>query len=333
MNNAMESSNFASEKIALLGEPAGLTAEQIHAAWIAVKSEAEAQGKPRIPMLWPLAIAASLLVAVLALPATRVLAQSAWTTLTTGRTQHVKLDFSKVSSNLLLPNVVPMYPPSEVIRWSAASAAEATKVSGFPIRRIASPLLPYAPTYRIEQPPVLERAIDMAAIGKDLQRLGRPWPSVAPANLDKARIVVRPQGRAAITSYGECPYLVGPGRSCAFLVQTRPALLELPAGMPWDQFTRFSLELAGLPAGQSRNLAARSRLPPLFLPLDDGAELTTVTVRGDQGMLMTYAPDAPNNLPQNREVAFVLEWRESGFQFTLFGRDPRNAIALAESLR
>ena len=281
--------------------------------------------------MWPVAIAASLLVGILAVPSTRALAQSAWNTLTVGPVQHVKRDFSKVSINLLFPNVFPMYRRSKT--WKPTSEVEADALAGFPIRKIVSPLLPYSPTFRIEQPPVLERVIDMNAIRADLQRLGRPLPSIIPANVDGAKLSVRPQGRSAITSYGDCPQLVGPWRACAFLVQTRPALLELPTGMAWEPFTRFSLELAGLTSEQSRYLATRSRLPPLFLPLDDGAELTTVTIRGDQGMLLTYSPNTQNNRPQNQEVAFVLEWRENGFQFTLFGRDPKNAIPLAEALR
>jgi hypothetical protein len=44
-------------------------------------------------------------------------------------------------------------------------------------------------------------------------------------------------------------------------------------------------------------------------------------------MLITYPTDPSG------ETAYVLDWHEEGFDFRIFGRDPSQAVAVAETLR
>jgi hypothetical protein len=338
----MESNEFVSSKMSLLNPEVHLPPERIEVALVGIqrrtaskdspaKRSAAAESLPTLvvpPHPLPaggrppyLAIAASIAVAAfLIAPPGRVLAQSVWRSIILQRVQTIQLDFARTSPKLLLPNVFPLGPYGK--SWRPATLFEAEQLTGFHILTMASPQLPYQPTFRVEDPPPIERKIDVAEIREELKALGRP-PVEEPSGIDGVSFVVR-QKRMVVTSYGSCPQIVGPWRACAFLVQSQPYILELPPEIDPDALTRYSLELAGFSPSVAAELMARTKnAPTMYLPTEPGTTLETVTVRGQTGNLMRYADG----------VAFVLAWREGEFQFTLFGRDPEQAIRMAETLR
>ena len=217
--------------------------------------------------------------------------------------------------------------PDRAARRRADSPFAASALAGFPVRTLQSPLLPHPPRFVIEQLTVQERVFDLAGAKADLKALGRAeleWP----AGIDGARIVLEPRGKSVISYYGNCPKLVGPWTSCAFLVQSPSMVLRLPGHLAPVAYARFSLELAGVPKDKAATLARLfGASPTLFIPLETKAEVRRVRVRGTQAMLITYSTDPSG------ETAYILDGHEEGFDIRIFGRDPRRAVAVAEALR
>lgn len=238
-----------------------------------------------------------------------------------GQAQPLSVDMAATSYELLLPNTFPLMPYGESQRVRTLTDAE--QLAGFRILTLDSPRLPFEPTFRIEQQRESTRTIHMAAIRAELARLGRA-PVEEPAGIDGAKVVLRPQGKLAVTSYGECPKTKWIAQACAFLIQSRPKVLELSPGLEWRSFTRFSLELAGFPPRVADQLIAIAGASPvMFLPNEKGATLEPVTVRGHRGVLVRHA---------NNE-GFVLEWQEPEFHFELHGREASHAAEIAGTLR
>lgn len=316
----MATSEFVTRKLALLDTGLVMTQEQIDAAWSRVQQRAAAPPPARrIPPRWAIGmgVAATLAIALLT-PDARVLAQSVWRSIVLWQAAPVTLDMANTSMDLLLPNVFPLHQNGET--WRTADQAEAERLAGFHVLTLASP---HQPSFRVEQQPEIARVVDLAAIRAELTRLGRPMVE-APDGIDGARIVLRPGSRLAVTSYGECPQIKGMWRACAFLVQARPKVLTLPPNVMPEPFVQFSLELAGLPSAQARQLQRLAGADPaIYLPNEAGSTVEPVTVRGHRGFLVR----SPGN------GAHVLQWQDTEFHFELHTRDAAGAVALAETLR
>lgn len=317
---------FVASKLSLLGEESHCSAEQVDQAWAQVRKSLVLPRPQRIrSRRLPFASAAVLAVVMLSTPAITIWAQTIWARIVLGRTAGIEVDLKFSTPNLLLPNVFPLYPAHQNQRWEMKSAAAASEAAGFTARILASPSLP-APRIQLVLPPTIRHVFNLRETESDLRRFGRKLPPVPPG-LDGSEIVLQPQGKAVWSSYGECPELIGPGKACAMLVQAPPMTLSLPSGVPHEEFTRFSLELAGLPPDAARSVAVWSRMQPtLFLPLEARSELRRVRVRGGEGTMIVYPQQAG-------ETAYALEWQEDGLSYRLYGRGPANALSLAESLR
>lgn len=314
----MEDSEFVYSKLAVLTADVELTPLEVNAAWAAVRRR-RAKGRSWAGVAG--AVAAAVALVVLAIPSTRLWAQSIWNSFVLRHTEVVTLSWATTSPELLLPNVFPLAPYGE--SWRTNELAEAEQLTGFSVGTLASEWLPYAPAFRVEQPPEIVRTVDLSLMRRELTRLGRPMVE-APPGIDGAKTGLRPQGRMVVSSYGQCPQLVGPWRACAFLVQARPRVLDLPPGLAVAPFVQFSLELAGLPSRQARSLMEAAGTPSMsFLPLESGSTVEKVTVKGAPALLVRY----PNS------VAFILHWQAGEFHYELFGRNAERAVAMAETMR
>jgi hypothetical protein len=326
-----KSDRFAASKLALLDEDVTLYPHEIEAAWCRTQAKVQKKISPNgIPPFsvpwwrWSLAAAAVTTAFVVVSPPGRAWAETLWNRLLLTRMHNIRIDLAHTAPSLLLPNVFPLYPQNQAVRWTPDSQEAASSLTGFPVRTIAGSALS---RFQVVESPVLEHVVDLQTVQADLQRLGRAMPAL-PAGIDGAHIVLEPQSRSVFSYYGTCPELIGPWKACAMLVQSRPMVLRLPALLNASDFMRFSLELAGLSVQDAGELLAMAGGgPTLFLPLETNAEVRPARVRGAAGMLVIY----PRS--QSGEVAYALDWQEDGFYFRLFGRDPEQAVSLAESLR
>jgi hypothetical protein len=270
---------------------------------------------------WPIAACAGL--------ATVLIAQQALSVFEIRKVVPLRYPVGQLPYELMLPNVLPLYPANEVKVTRVENAAEATAQAGYRVRTLQSAQLPYPPSFRLEQYPTVERTIDLAKIREALAQRNAA-PVAFPRGLEGGRVAIRWRGLAVVTRYGNCPRLVGPWDACAFLIQQNAPLLELPAGVDAGEFTEFSLRLIGLSAADARLLRETlPAAPSLFLPMDDDAMLDVAAVklgRGPVGTLVRYRPKEAGH-------AFSLQWTEGSQVFTLMGRDPSQAVAIADSLQ
>ena len=118
--------------------------------------------------------------------------------------------------------------------------------------------------------------------------------------------------------------LVGPWQSCASLNESLAPTLILPEGVEPQTLTNFSVQLIGLSAADAKVLSLTGGL---FFPPENYASHKIVEVNGHDAVLVAYAPGSTG------QVAYNLSWTANGTAYSLFGRDPRTALTVAESLR
>lgn len=174
MRSCMATNEFATNKLSLLSAEVSLSPEQVDAAWQQVRSRAAAMPPARnIRARWVVGLGvAAALTLVLLIPTTRAVAQSVWRSLVLWRAEPLSLDMAATSMELLMPNVFPRHQYGE--SWRTPDLAEAERIAGFHVMTLASPRLPYPPSFRIEQQPDIARVVDLSMIRTELARLGRP---------------------------------------------------------------------------------------------------------------------------------------------------------------
>jgi hypothetical protein len=313
----MENANaFVQAKLQLLSQteaPAETNADQ---SWIHFQQTKRCRQTKQLF----LSLTASLILLASLLPQPRAWAQQAWTSYILGNTTNISFDIALLSPELMLPNVFPLSPPDAAKSIKVSSLSEAGAAANFPVYTLQASL--GQPTYTVVESPTLEKTLHKKVIDHELRRLNRE-PVQWPEGLDGGTIKLI-LGKTVLTRFGQCPTIVGPWNSCAMLAQSRPAELHISAPIALAALTVFSLELAGLGRVRAQSFAKLGST--FFLPFDNDCKLQQTKVNNSPAILTLY-PKAPNG-----EEAFNLQWQERGFSFSLFGRDPSRAIALAESL-
>ncbi|MBY0503791.1 MAG: hypothetical protein K2X03_07770 [Bryobacteraceae bacterium] len=296
-------------------EPQGLN---IEAALTRVHAAQPARPHRRI-WYWPVAAFASL--------ASVLIAEQALSLFEIRKVVPLRYPAGQLPMELMLPNVFPLFPAKQVRASHAANAGEASAQAGYRVRILRSPQLSaYEPSFRVEHYPAVERTIDRARIEAALTARRAP-PIAFPAALDGGTVAIRWRGPAVLTHYGHCPRLIGPWDACVFLIQQNPPALELPAGVNLSEYTEFSLRLIGLSPADARALREQLPVAPsLFLPFDESTlDVSIIPLLNGTGTLVRYKPTPAGQ-------AFTLQWTEGGQLFTLTGRDPSQAAAMANSL-
>jgi hypothetical protein len=78
---------------------------------------------------------------------------------------------------------------------------------------------------------------------------------------------------------------------------------------------------------RSHDAKALSQTGILFFPPENYASHKIVEVMGHDAVLVAYQPG------KTGQVAYNLSWTADGIAYSLFGRDPGTALAVAESLK
>ena len=258
-------------------------------------------------------------IATIAIPPVRIAAQDVYAELTI-RMFGVTPPFSaNLPRELLLPNVFPIgvVPPSR-----AVSLVEAQAFVPFSIHLPETELLPYQPMFSVQEATTLTRRIDSIPIEIALERLGRE-PVAIPSGLDGATISITLHKNVTVR-FGECPELVGPWHSCAFLNEALAPTLTFPKDVAPETLSSFSLQLLGLSAPDAKAISRRGLL---FFPPENYAWHKAVEVSGHHAVLVVYEPGSTG------EVAYNLSWTADGIAYSLFGRDPSTALSIARLIR
>lgn len=259
-------------------------------------------------------------------PSVRAWAQEVWAEFRVQRFSVMPVNLQGLPFELLLPNVFPVGKGGSAPQ-KTLDPAEAGQWAGFAVRLPRTPLLPYQPQLAVSAPWTIQRPVEGKKITAALHKLGRA-PIEVPPGLDQTLVGVR-FGPSVQAHFGECPQLVGPWRSCAFLWQSTLPVILAPPNVSLEVLSNFSLRLLGLRPEDAQRLATHLvKSPALFQPpSEEYAYYQELRVKDSDALLTVYKPDARG------EVAYHLAWVTGERAYSLFGRDPKTALPVAESIQ
>ncbi len=209
---------------------------------------------------------------------------------------------------------------------------EAAKAAGFAVRLPAA--LSEQPELVVEGEHEFNFNVDLRRAQTLLGVLGRPDLKL-PANLDGARVAVSiPRG--ILAKYGKCePVRHGPhplelAGNCIMVAQVpAPAVVTMPQ-LNLAEIAEIALQFTGMTAEEARNFARTvDWSSTLAIPVPtDMATHETVTVDGEQGVLMTAKPRS------GRPTPYALVWVHNGIVHKVGGwGNATMALPVAQSLQ
>jgi hypothetical protein len=245
-------------------------------------------------------------------------------------------DLSKQISQLLSDSVTVTKKPQAV--RTAANAAEASKLAGFPVR------LPTtrsdAPQLTVQDSGAFQFIVNRARAQALLDQAGASNLKL-PTSIDGAVIKVNiPSGVAA--GYGDCPNLAqgadalnangSPGRTminCIVLTQIPSPSVDAPPDLDIQQIAELGLQFAGMTKDQAHAYASTvDWTSTLVVPIPrNAAQYKQVTVDGVNGYLIQR--------PQDDAPQYAIVWVKNGFIYAVggIGSDTTSALAIANSLK
>jgi len=228
---------------------------------------------------------------------------------------------------------------------SAASAIEASRIAGYPVRSLGGRA--DTPQFTVEGEQAFNMTLSRDRLQAILSDLGRSDLQL-PASVDGAMIAVHIPSVVA-ARYGNCPSLAEaerrhradesaagqaptPGESqdnCLFFVQAPSPVLSVPPGLNIAQLAAVGLQAAGMSRDEAdafcQTVDWTSTLV-IPVPRNEGS-YEKVDVDGVEGTLIHHAIPRPNT--QN----FSLVWVKNGMIYSIAGvGDPSEAVSLANSL-
>lgn len=300
-------------------------------------------------LAWAAGAVAAILLASLAFPSGRSLAQRLLATLRIEKVQPIRFDTSSFDENRTLQQMLGQLISDKVIvitdekSQRAATLAEASAAAGFSVRVPRE--MTSTPQFTVGGQHALKMTIDRARMQEILDESGRP-DLLLPATIDGDTISVQ-MHRGVHVEYGECPRSGRGGMesgqrnasdsspagsapqtfNCTLLVEAPSPVISVPENLNLQQLAEIGLQLAGMDAVQAREFCQKvDWKSTLVLPIPRFVRsYETVTVDSVQGTLMTSA--------DRRGPATVLIWVKDGIIYCLAGPGGASeTLALANSL-
>ncbi len=293
-------------------------------------------------------VALLLLALVVTIPATRALADQLLSMFRVQQVAVVPVDFTgmqqltgdgvfgKQIGQLLSNSITLTRKPGDPV--TAADAAQASQLSGFPVR------LPQGMTptsIRVQDGAAFTFKVDRGRAQALLDEAGRS-DLVLPASIDGADISVNIPAGVSV-AYGNCPEPKGdepgfdlggdgsPGRryaDCVILAEIPSPTVKAPAGIDVAQLAQIGLEFTGMSQAQAAAFTQTvDWTSTLIVPIPkNAATYRQLTVDGVTGTLIQRpADDAPQ---------FALLWVKNGIIYAIggLGSDSQKALQMANSL-
>jgi hypothetical protein len=194
---------------------------------------------------WMAAAAAAVCVAVLALPATRAIAQELWYRFVLNRADAVRLDLSKLPLHMQLT--------TNGLEQSVQNLDEAERKAGFR-PYLPSPDVLYAnPGITVTGPIAIEQTIHVRDIESALSRVGASDVPV-PAEWE---------GMQLRTEIG--PMVAANYPDNVHILQVRPIELSVPSGFALEQFAELAFRSIGVSMWEARAMAQKFAAHPAWL--------------------------------------------------------------------
>lgn len=308
--------------------------------------ESEASGLARLfakrwRPVWVAAFAVVLLVAFLAFPLTRSLAQRFLLTLRVEKVQPVSIDTSSLEGNQALQQAIRQMISNKVVvtvdekEQHVGSAEAASGLAGFRVHLVGG--RSDAPEFTVFGQHSFNLTAERARLQDIFNQAGRA-DLVVPASVDGAMVAVQiPRG--VLVRYGNCAKPRKEGQSaqqqaepagpqnCLHLLEVPAPIVSVPSNLDVGQLAEIALELGGLSPSQAKEFCQTiDWKSTLVLPLPRHVRsYDTVDVNGVQGTLIHHFPGRGPN--------YTLVWVKDGVVYSLVGFDDAgNAVGLANSV-
>jgi hypothetical protein len=294
---------------------------------------------------WVTAMAAAVVLASLAFPPARGLAQRLLATLRVEQVQTVSLDLSSLGGNRSLQQMLGKMISDKVVvttdekPQSVATVEAASQLAGFEVQLLSA--RSDSPQFHVEGAHAFQMTIDRARLQDIFDQSGRP-DLILPATLDGATLAVQVP-RAVELKYGNCPahdgdenggldagatpHQVPAKGDCIFLVEAPSPAVQVPSDLNLQQLAETALELGGMSPTEARRFCQTiDWKSTLVVPIPLSVRsYDRVEVNGVQGTLI--------QTPSHRRPGYVLIWVKNGMIYCLGGSgDSSKAVELANTL-
>lgn len=249
---------------------------------------------------------AAVCLAVLALPATRALAQQLWYRFILNRVEVVRLDLSK------LP--LQMHVTTNGLEQRVQDMEEAERKAGFRPYLPSPGVLHANPGITITGPISVEQTIHVRDIESALAKVGATDVQV-PAAWEGAQL------RTQIGPMVELNY---PDR--VHILQARPIALSAPSGFPLEHFAQVAFRSIGVSSWEARTMAQRFAADPAWLldvPPDAIVNIQEVSLQAGPAMLI----EEVNDRGAVKQVTLVRSTRERMYSVSSGNRELTMKIA------
>lgn len=220
---------------------------------------------------------------------------------------------------------------------TAATAAEAGELAGFPVQLLAA--RKDSPEITVAGAHAFTLTVDRSRLEAILKEAGRP-DLVVPAAIDGTTVAVKIP-RTLRARYGECPgrrsataNIATPTpnstayNTCVVLAEGPSPQVNMPSGLDLGQLAEIALEVAGMTPAQARQFLQTVNWKetlgvyiPRFM-----RSYEMVKVDGTDGTLL--------DLGGRRGPTYILIWAKNGMVYSLTGYgDSGSAVTLADSLK
>lgn len=220
------------------------------------------------------AACAAVCVAVLALPATRALAQELWDRFILNRVDVVRLDLSKLPLQLQIT--------TNGLEQSVQNTDEAESKAGFRPYLPSSDILHATPEISVTGPILVEQTIHVRQIESALVRVGTSDVRV-PAEWEGIQL------RTQIGPMVELNYPDG-----VHILQARPFELSVASGFPLEHLAEVAFRSIGVSSWEARAMAQRFAANPAWLvdlPPDVVVNIQEVSLQAGPAMLIEEIDD------------------------------------------
>jgi hypothetical protein len=303
---------------------------------------------------WVTAMAATIILAALAFPSGRSMAQRFLATLRIEKVQPITVDFSALDGNRPLGEMLSKMLSDKVVVTAdekvqhVDSAKAASELAGFPAQLLHART--DTPEFTVQGRHAFHLTVDRERLQDVVDQAGRP-DLLVPATIDGAMVSVNVP-RSIALEYGECARHGSSGHgegesadrasnerhesgqagaawdTCVALIEAPVPQVDMPGDLNIQQLAEIGFQLTRMSPTEARELAQTiDWKSTLVLPIPRRAgTFSQVTVGGGQATLIT-------NSGKGSGPGYVLIWVKNGIIYGLVGRgDGSEAVTLANSL-
>jgi len=313
---------------------------EIHEAWLG-----RVFGRRWAPA-WGAALAAALVIAAISFAPVRSRAERLLAMLRVERVEVVSIDpvmpnvetqdrAAKMLGQLISDNVVVTTQPGKP--QEVASAAEASRLAGFPVRVLSARA--DAPHLSVEGERAFHLTLNRDRLQAVVDEVGRPEIQL-PASIDGAEVAVHIP-KAVVARYGDFPKpasgdqphgneWAGIPKDFVVLAQVPSPTVSVPPNLNVAQVAEAGLEIAGLSPEEAHSFVQSvDWTSTLVIPVPrQGGSYLKEQVDGVEGTLISMPPQ------HRRPAGYTLIWIKNGVIYSLSGSgDGGEAVTLADSLQ